>query len=487
MAGFLDTVGDIATGVVGGPLAVVGKKLLDGSMSNPLETANGQQRTGQTGYAGDPGAYEYGAGMNRSQTDAEVNQQIRANLDSGMPLGEAMAAARRGQVQTDAGADVDRFRGMGNNAIDSANSFVNAPVNTGFDRAAADLAGHQANQAAARQGQVSAIDALRGSTDMYRNAALGNGPSVAQSQFDRNSARARDAYSDAMTAGTGQALSLAASARGANARALATRQAAQTAGANAAQLALQTGRMTRDAATESSMLRAKEMQDAMAGYQQGAGMGTQAAGNLRASDIGMYGQRAGAAAQDSAAENQQRGQNLDFANRALDRGVQYNQMGQDVKKTALGASVQRDTNIGGWKVQDDATRAGIANNDRNAALGEKQAALKLTGDTLQAAGSLIGGAKGSDERIKRDIKSDDKHALSILSGLGAHSFAYKPHEGSEGRHLGVMAQELEKSPEGRTLVAKDERGIRYVDTGSAALMALAGVGALTRKLEKQAK
>lgn len=95
----------------------------------------------------------------------------------------------------------------------------------------------------------------------------------------------------------------------------------------------------------------------------------------------------------------------------------------------------------------------------------------------------------SDERKKKDIKPDNHDVelmLAQLSRDGASSFRYKdPSEPgtAPGKRYGVMAQDLEKSPMGRSLV-RDTPGGKMVDTGQAALAALAALAAMGKRMDR---
>jgi hypothetical protein len=77
----------------------------------------------------------------------------------------------------------------------------------------------------------------------------------------------------------------------------------------------------------------------------------------------------------------------------------------------------------------------------------------------------------SDENKKTDVKADSKdfNPKSFLDKLQAYSYEYKegaksnPKAG-EGRHLSVMAQDLEKAgPVGKSMVEQDQQGNKVVD------------------------
>jgi hypothetical protein len=96
-------------------------------------------------------------------------------------------------------------------------------------------------------------------------------------------------------------------------------------------------------------------------------------------------------------------------------------------------------------------------NDETAA--RKQAMLGM-GSSI-----IMSGMGKSDERAKMSIEGGDKMIEDFLSHIAAKKFEYRPGEGeAPGPRVGIMAQDMEKSPVGRTLVAEGPDGMKYVDT-----------------------
>ncbi|MEP6651823.1 MAG: tail fiber domain-containing protein [Myxococcales bacterium] len=71
-----------------------------------------------------------------------------------------------------------------------------------------------------------------------------------------------------------------------------------------------------------------------------------------------------------------------------------------------------------------------------------------------AAGSALG-VLASDRRLKTDVSDGKGSAQDLLNHLSAKSFRYK--DGGD-RQTGVMAQDVEKSPAGKTFVRETSRG-----------------------------
>jgi len=81
----------------------------------------------------------------------------------------------------------------------------------------------------------------------------------------------------------------------------------------------------------------------------------------------------------------------------------------------------------------------------------------------------------SDERAKEAL-----HSAEMSPG---YSYRYKdPETHGEGEHFGPMAQDLARTPAGRSTLSKDENGMLRVDTGKLALVDHAGLGELARQV-----
>lgn len=80
----------------------------------------------------------------------------------------------------------------------------------------------------------------------------------------------------------------------------------------------------------------------------------------------------------------------------------------------------------------------------------------------------------SDERMKRDIepfsKEDREEMKSVLKAVKYH---YKNETHGKGIQFGILAQDLEKSKLGRTLVFEDSKGQKAVDIGKVMMLFLA--------------
>ncbi len=74
-------------------------------------------------------------------------------------------------------------------------------------------------------------------------------------------------------------------------------------------------------------------------------------------------------------------------------------------------------------------------------------------------------------------------SMAMLDQVKPVSFDYKPGYGAPGRNYGVLAQDLEKSPMGASLVSKDPQGIRKVNIGKATMANMASTADLHERVK----
>ena len=91
----------------------------------------------------------------------------------------------------------------------------------------------------------------------------------------------------------------------------------------------------------------------------------------------------------------------------------------------------------------------------------------------------------SDVRAKQDIAPADLDIDQFLNEITGYKYNYKdPEKHGKGRRLGVMAQDLEKSPMGETMVSEMEDGVKGIDSTKALHAVLASVGRLNDKIQR---
>jgi hypothetical protein len=104
---------------------------------------------------------------------------------------------------------------------------------------------------------------------------------------------------------------------------------------------------------------------------------------------------------------------------------------------------------------------GAANYNTQAAQGYGNA----VGGGLETVGSLFA---MSDINAKENIEPAEGDLDEFLSNLKPSSWEYKdPEKYGEGRKYGVMAQDMEKSPVGKSFVSTDKDGVKRIDYGAA--------------------
>lgn len=256
------------------------------------------------------------------------------------------------------------------------------------------------------------------------NQAQGIGPSVAGAQLQQ-----------ATDQNIAQQQALAASARGGNVG-MAQRIASQ-----------QAGQIQQQSAQQMGLLRLQEQQQAQGLLNSGIGQGGSMALNNQAGKDGF---------------------NLGLVGAANARDMGDVAAGQASGK-AFGEFV---SNLAGGGMKDAA--GGGGGGGAGAAGGGKAA-----GAAKMAA---IG---GSDENMKKDIKPGDKEIASFLDAMKAHSYKYKDEKHGEGKKVSPMAQELEKTSLGKSMVKEGPDG-KMVDYGAgfgAMMAAMASLNQRTKELE----
>lgn len=268
---------------------------------------------------------------------------------------------------------------------------------------------------------------------MYlQQAAAGKGPSAAQAMYQNNA-----------NAAMANAASMAAGARGGGPAAVAAQRAAMM--GNAGQMAT--------AANQGAALRAQEMQNAMSGYA-GAAQGVRgqdaqwAMGQAQLQDV----QRA----RDDARENAYMNATLNNYQNNSTRGFNnyWNQKNADSGQAAKQMDYAQR--------QDDRTYG-------------------MLGSALGGFGSMA--LLASDRHVKKDIKAGDRAVERTLSALAAKTYAYKDERHGAGPQVGIIAQDLERTPLGRSAVVPHPEGFRAVDVPRGLSISLAGLANLNKRLQ----
>lgn len=277
---------------------------------------------------------------------------------------------------------------------------------------------------------------------LYRTATGQGGPSIAQMQAGNQVAQA-----------AANMRAQAASARGGGGNAAAAMRTAIRQG-GAAGVA---------AANQGGILRAQEQLAAQQAYMQGASQ-------VRGAEQARMGQSANWAFGNVGAQqaNQRQNDQMAAAQDALRANINAaNQQGQ------MGREDLRERGYRGLN------RASLEQEGQDQGWFGKL--LGTVGSGIASIGSL---AVGSDERLKTNVGNGVGEIRAALDNLSPKSFEYKDGANGEGERLGIMAQDLEKSKYGKSIVQKDGDGMRMVDGGGGLNMALAAIADLHQRLKK---
>lgn len=131
----------------------------------------------------------------------------------------------------------------------------------------------------------------------------------------------------------------------------------------------------------------------------------------------------------------------------------------------------------GQTIEAGVGKAGIDLKNREAAL-----------DTAKAVGQAVAFVS-SDERGKTDIAAADVPVRAFLDDLEAKTFRYRRPDrpgAARGRRFGVMAQDLERNPVGRSLVRDTEQG-KVIDLPQGLGVFLAALGNINRRVARVEK
>jgi len=117
------------------------------------------------------------------------------------------------------------------------------------------------------------------------------------------------------------------------------------------------------------------------------------------------------------------------------------------------------------------TQMGMGN---AAAAANTASANRMSGLAGQGAG--IAAMAMCDERLKTNIEPvSQKDLANLKSHLKAYKFNYKSNKHGSGDYIGLMAQDLEKSKLGRTLIIEDKDGFKQIDMNRVMMLFLASM------------
>jgi len=166
-----------------------------------------------------------------------------------------------------------------------------------------------------------------------------------------------------------------------------------------------------------------------------------------------------------------------------------NQFNTAISQQAKAFNAAQQGNFNNQKFEDtfnvDRARRGDYFNSENNSRANDDQTWKDVGNILGVGGGVASTVAPflSDKRAKKNISSGDKHIDHFLSTIKAKKFDYKPGMADGGTHVGVMAQDLEKSDAGKGAVMEID-GVKHVHPGHLSALAIAGLSHLSKRLDK---
>jgi hypothetical protein len=370
------------------------------------------------------------------------------------------------------------------------------------------IGGFQRSDAAVAAGQSGLVTRLQGDLN-------GGAPSLAQAQLDQTTQR-NIAQQNAMAASAGPTDYGAARRAAIMAGAQTQQEAAQSAAIlraqeyAAARGELGTALQQQRAGGVSSFATAADVLKGQRGQTQtGATAQGQMLADKRTGDVNVWGAAGNTL-------NQTRGTDVQQAGQALTREQEYLNAYQTTQGRAQQGAMGFQTTSADNNLRAQGIKAGLQGGAVQAAqteaAGQRQTGAALIGAGGAAAaagisaggfggggeeggpvvGSVVGGATTdaplivpSDRREKRDV--EPQSFASALREAPGYAYEYRRPElpgEAPGRHYGPMAQDLEKTPIGASVVVEGQDGIKRVDTGRLALLTHAELAEHQRKLDR---
>ena len=130
-------------------------------------------------------------------------------------------------------------------------------------------------------------------------------------------------------------------------------------------------------------------------------------------------------------------------------------------------------------------RSNLHTSQYNASSQAETASAAAGGQLLGAGLGAAGVAIASDERAKRDISSGDDPIEQLLDELSPKEYRYIEgvDDGGAQKHVGVMAQDVERTPSGAGMVQEDAQGVKSLDVGDIAQASLAASANIHKRLK----
>lgn len=149
------------------------------------------------------------------------------------------------------------------------------------------------------------------------------------------------------------------------------------------------------------------------------------------------------------------------------------------------AQFQANQDLAKLKLQNAQFNAGL---QQQRLLGKAENTQKADAAIFQAAGSAAGAAAAaSDANLKTEIRNDKKSIDGFLKAINPKSYKYKDTGvmgTAPGQRYGILAQDIEKSDAGKSVVFETKQG-KMIDTNQSIGLIFAALGRLNQKLERK--
>lgn len=158
----------------------------------------------------------------------------------------------------------------------------------------------------------------------------------------------------------------------------------------------------------------------------------------------------------------------------------------DAKAKADLASFEKIAKLREFDINDKNGQLQQQADDFNKKMAQRAADSQQTGQALGALGTAGGLALAfSDEKAKKNVSSDAGEVQKFLDSLESKEFEYldpKKPGAAQGKRFGIMAQDLEKSSMGKSLVHNTPQG-KMVDTVQGTTAIMSGLAQINRRLK----
>lgn len=191
-----------------------------------------------------------------------------------------------------------------------------------------------------------------------------------------------------------------------------------------------------------------------------------------------------------ATEQAKLSQQLSTANAELAQRAALANQGADLNRLANRAAAARAYGgvVGANRAARTSTFGQNLEEDRNKMAADQQhqdASNRKVGSFINTVGTLF--AVASDERAKKQVEPAATSLRELLETASAHEYSYKDPAApgaAPGRHIGPMAQDLEQTKLGKSMVHEGPDKTKMVDGGRAGLTALAAASFLHKRINK---